>query len=310
MFSKLLIMPYTKNLSERIAEMRRLIDKADYVLIGAGAGLSAAAGLDYSGKEFQKEFRPWIERYGFTDLYTSSFYPFETEEERWAYWAKHIWFSRFRPEGTDLYCTLLEAVGQKDYFVITTNVDAQFEKSGFDREKIFATQGDYGYLQARSGSPKTLVYNEQWVKQALEAMDDCRIPTSLIPKHPLTGERMSPNLRCDDSFVEDEQWDRQAAAYRSFVEKTWGKRIVLMELGVGFNTPSIIRFPFEQMAARQPDASLIRFNRDYPQLSLQGVSRFIPFTEDIPTVLKRMNHAGQGIYGQGDDGKEKAETIA
>lgn len=270
MFSKMMIMPYTNNLSERIEEVRHLIDEVDYVLIGAGAGLSAA-GLDYSGKEFEKEFQPWIERYGFTDLYTSSFYPFKTEEERWAYWVKHIWFSRFKPQGRELYRTLLEVVEQKDYFVITTNVDAQFEKSGFDRKKIFATQGDYGYLQARSGSPKTLVYNEEWVKKALKGIDDCRISTELIPHHPQTGELMSPNLRCDDSFVEDEQWDQQAAAYQSFVKKAWNKKLVLIELGVGFNTPSIIRFPFEEMASHNPNVSLIRFNRDYPQLSLQNI---------------------------------------
>ena len=170
--------------------------------------------------------------------------------------------------------------------MITTNVDAQFEKSGFDRKKIFATQGDYGYLQARSGSPKTLVYNEEWVKMALKSIDDCRIPTELIPHHPQTGELMSPNLRCDDSFVEDEQWDQQAAAYQSFVKKAWDKKLVLIELGVGFNTPSIIRFPFEEMAANNPNVSLIRFNRDYPQLSLQNINHYIPFTEDVQTILK------------------------
>lgn len=284
----MMIMPYTNNLSERIEEVRHLIDEADYILIGAGAGLSAVAGLDYSGKEFEKEFQPWIERYGFTDLYTSSFYPFKTEEERWAYWAMHIWFSRFKPQGTELYRTLLKVIEKKDYFVITTNVDAQFEKSGFDRKKIFATQGDYGYLQARSGSPKTLVYNEEWVKMALKSIDDCRIPTELIPHHPQTGELMSPNLRCDDSFVEDEQWDQQAAAYQSFVKKSWNKKLVLIELGVGFNTPSIIRFPFEEMAAQNPNVSLIRFNRDYPQLSLQNINHYIPFTEDVQTILKRL----------------------
>lgn len=282
----MMIMPYTNNLSERIEEVRHLIDEADYILIGAGAGLSAAAGLDYSGKEFEKEFQPWIERYGFSDLYTSSFYPFKTEEERWAYWAKHIWFSRFKPQGTELYRTLLKVIEKKDYFVITTNVDAQFEKSGFDRKKIFATQGDYGYLQARSGSPKTLVYNEEWVKKALKNIDDCRIPTELIPHHPQTGELMSPNLRCDDSFVEDEQWDQQAAAYQSFVKKAWNKKLVLIELGVGFNTPSIIRFPFEEMTANNPKVSLIRFNRDYSQLSLQNINHYIPFTEDVQTILK------------------------
>lgn len=242
-------MTFTNSLSERIAHVGRLIADADYILIGAGAGLSAAAGLDYAGKEFEREFQPWIERYGITDLYSSSFYPFKTEEERWAYWAKHIWFSRFRTGGTELYHNILQLIKGKEYFVITTNVDAQFEKSEFAREKIFATQGDYAYLQARNGSTKTLVYNESWVKQALAATIDCEVPTELIPHHPLTGELMSPNLRCDDTFVEDERWHRQKEAYHEFVGKAWGHKLLLLEFGVGFNTPSIIRFPFEQMAA-------------------------------------------------------------
>ncbi len=277
-------MTSTNNLSERIAHVRRLIDDADYILIGAGAGLSAAAGLDYGGKEFEQEFQPWIERYGITDLYSSSFYPFKTEEERWAYWAKHIWFSRFRPEGAKLYRNILRIIGGKEYFVITTNVDAQFEKSGFAKEKIFATQGDYAYLQAKSGQSQTLFYNELWVKRALAATVDCKIPTELIPLHPQTGELMSPNLRCDDTFVEDEQWHRQAEAYHDFVEKAWNSKLLLLEFGVGFNTPSIIRFPFEQMAASNPNVSLVRFNRDYPQVIQENIHHFTYFTEELNEV--------------------------
>ena len=281
-------MTFTNSLSERIAHVGRLIADADYILIGAGAGLSAAAGLDYAGKEFEREFQPWIERYGITDLYSSSFYPFKTEEERWAYWAKHIWFSRFRTGGTELYHNILQLIKGKEYFVITTNVDAQFEKSEFAREKIFATQGDYAYLQARSGSTKTLVYNESWVKQALAATIDCKVPTELIPHHPLTGELMSPNLRCDDTFVEDERWHRQKEAYHEFVGKAWGHKLLLLEFGVGFNTPSIIRFPFEQMAASNSNVSLVRFNRDYPQLMQENVFNFTCFTEELGDVVKRL----------------------
>ncbi|MBW4898939.1 Sir2 silent information regulator family NAD-dependent deacetylase [Prevotella denticola] len=283
-------MTFTNSLSERIAHVGRLIADADYILIGAGAGLSAAAGLDYAGKEFEREFQPWIERYGITDLYSSSFYPFKTEEERWAYWAKHIWFSRFRTGGTELYHNILQLIKGKEYFVITTNVDAQFEKTEFAKEKIFATQGDYAYLQVRSGSTKTLVYNESWVKQALAATIDCKVPTELIPHNPLTGELMSPNLRCDDTFVEDERWHRQKEAYHEFVGKAWGHKLLLLEFGVGFNTPSIIRFPFEQMAASNSNVSLVRFNRDYPQLMQENVFNFTCFTEELGVVVKRLSN--------------------
>ena len=283
-------MTFTNSLSERIAHVGRLIADADYILIGAGAGLSAAAGLDYAGKEFEREFQPWIDQYGITDLYSSSFYPFKTEEERWAYWAKHIWFSRFRTGGTELYHNILQLIKGKEYFVITTNVDAQFEKTEFAKEKIFATQGDYAYLQVRSGSTKTLVYNESWVKQALAATIDCKVPTELIPHHPLTGELMSPNLRCDDTFVEDERWHRQKEAYHEFVGKAWGHKLLLLEFGVGFNTPSIIRFPFEQMAASNSNVSLVRFNRDYPQLMQENVFNFTCFTEELRVVVKRLSN--------------------
>lgn len=283
-------MTFTNSLSERIAHVGRLIADADYILIGAGAGLSAAAGLDYAGKEFEREFQPWIERYGITVLYSSSFYPFKTEEERWAYWAKHIWFSRFRTGGTELYHNILQLIKGKEYFVITTNVDAQFEKTEFAKEKIFATQGDYAYLQARNGSTKTLVYNESWVKQALAATIDCKVPTELIPHHPLTGELMSPNLRCDDTFVEDERWHRQKEAYHEFVGKAWEHKLLLLEFGVGFNTPSIIRFPFEQMAASNSNVSLVRFNRDHPQLMQENVFNFTCFTEELGVVVKRLSN--------------------
>ncbi len=279
-------MTSTANFSERIDHVRRLIAEADSVLIGAGAGLSAAAGLEYSGTAFEREFRPWMERYGIADLYSSSFYPFQTEEERWAYWAKHIWFARFRLGGTELYCKLKQLVAEKEHFVITTNVDAQFEKSGFAPSRIFATQGDYAYLQARSGKPQTLVYNEQWVEKAIAATHDCKIPTTLVPHHPQTGEPMSPNLRCDATFVEDNRWHCQANAYRHFVERAWNGKLLLLEFGVGFNTPDIIRFPFEKMLASHPHINLVRFNRDHPQLMmLQGSPRFTGFAENLTDVV-------------------------
>lgn len=281
-------MPSTASFSARLEATRQLIAEADYVLIGAGAGLSAAAGLEYSGEAFEREFQPWIERYGITDLYSSSFYPFPSEEELWAYWARHIWFSRFQPSATELYLKLLECVKQKDYFVITTNVDAQFEKAGVAKERIFATQGDYAYLQARSGNPKTLVYNEEWVKEALAATHDCRIPARLVPHHPQTGELMSPNLRCDATFVEDAHWHTQAERFQEFVEKAFERKLLLLEFGVGFNTPVIIRFPFEKIALTAPQATLVRFNRDYPQLQFEGIQNFVCFTEELASVIENL----------------------
>ncbi|MBQ7422745.1 MAG: Sir2 silent information regulator family NAD-dependent deacetylase [Prevotella sp.] len=269
-------------------QAKRLITDADRVLIGAGAGLSAAAGLAYAGEDFEHEFRPWIERYGFTDLYSSSFYPFKTEEERWAYWSKHIWFARFRVEGTALYRALLRLVERKNYFVITTNVDAQFEKSGFNKERIFATQGDYAYLQVRSGRSKKLIYNKKWVEKALDSIENCRIPTHLVPRDSDTNELMSVNLRCDDTFVEDAHWHEQARRYGQFVREAQGKRLLLLEFGVGFNTPSIIRFPFEQMAATFPQTALLRFNRDEPQLMTSGIDNYIPFTEDVMGLISKL----------------------
>lgn len=271
-------------MKDKIQQLRQLIADADYVLIGAGAGLSAAAGLDYAGEDFRREFREWINCYGITDLYSASFYPFETEEERWACWAKHIWFARYRPEALPLYRQLFDVVKKKNYFVITTNVDGQFEKAGFDMERIFATQGDYAYFQPASGNPKELYHNHDWVNQVLPLIKDCRIPTELIPHTP-DGKPVSMNLRCDDTFVEDEHWHQQAHRYQSFVEKASTKRLLLLEYGVGFNTPVIIRFPFERMAAGFPQTTLVRFNRDYPQLTTEGVNRFISFTEVLTETM-------------------------
>ena len=279
-------MTSTNDYSHRISKLRELTREADYVLIGAGSGLSSAAGIDYSGKDFQREFKDWIDRYGITDLYSSSFYPFETEEERWACWAKHIWFARYAPEAMPLYKQLLELVKHKDYFVITTNVDGQFEKAGFDPARIFATQGDYGLFQPDSGYPEETYSNREWVEKALPQINDCRIPTELIPKTP-EGQSVSMNLRCDNTFVEDKQWHQQAEAYQDFIQRASAGRLLLLEFGVGFNTPVIIRFPFEQMTARFPETTLVRFNRDYPQLMIPETAKNTTiFTEDISTILK------------------------
>ena len=277
-------MTSTDNYSQRIEQLHQLIADADYVLIGAGAGLSAAAGLDYAGENFRQEFREWINRYGITDLYSASFYPFKTEEELWACWAKHIWFARYRPEALPLYRQLFDVVKEKNYFVITTNVDGQFEKAGFDQDCIFATQGDYAYFQPQSGSPKELYHNQDWVERVLPLIKDCRIPTEMIP-HTSDEKPVSMNLRCDDTFVEDAHWHEQCERYQDFVSSSSDRRLLLLEFGVGFNTPVIIRFPFERMATEWDQTTLVRFNSNEPQPYINGLSRYIVFQENINKVL-------------------------
>ncbi len=281
-------MTYTANYSERIKTFKQQIDQADNIIIGAGSGLSSAAGIDYAGPDFRREFREWIDRYGITDLYSSSFYPFKTDEERWACWAKHIWFARYQPEAKLLYKQLLDLVKDKDYFVITTNVDGQFQKAGFDTERIFATQGDYGLFQPASGYPQETNSNREWVEKVLPHIRDCRIPTELIPTTP-DGQPVAMNLRCDDTFVEDAHWHEQAHRYHDFIEKARNGQLLLLELGVGFNTPVIIRFPFERMTIEFPHTSLVRFNRDYPHTMNRGVRNFTYFTEDINQVFAQVS---------------------
>ena len=278
-------MTSTASYSERISFLRQAVQEADHIIIGAGSGLTTAAGIDYAGDDFRREFAPWIERYGFTDLYTSSFYPFETPEEYWAYWAKHIWFSRYRTGATELYMTLLHQFPEA--FIVTTNVDAQFELAGFPTERIFATQGDYCWFQPASGSPKTLVDNREWVFRVLPLIHDCRIPTEMIPTMP-DGSPASLNLRIDDTFVEDFHWHQQARRYTDFVHRASQDNLLLLEFGIGYNTPGIIRLPFEQMAQRFPHTTLVRFNCDNPEPYIEDMPRFTAFTEDIATVINQM----------------------
>lgn len=253
--------------------------EAEYILIGAGAGLSAAAGIHYSGPDFEEAFADMIEKYGFTDLYSSSFYPFRTEEEKWAYWSRHIDFARFAPEGLPLYKKLLEMVQGKEYFVITTNVDGQFVKAGFDPDKVFEVQGDYGLMQCATACHPKCYSDESIVKQMVARQSDCRIPSELVPVCPVCGGPMEINIRKDRYFVEDERWHELAHKYYDFVDKARSGKLVLLEYGVGYNTPTIIRFPFERMAAEFPQTTLIRVNKDYPEKQTAGIKNYIPLSQ-------------------------------
>ncbi|MHB8072490.1 Sir2 silent information regulator family NAD-dependent deacetylase [Desulfosporosinus fructosivorans] len=279
---------------QRLNAAKEVILDADYILIGGGSGLSAAAGLTYSGKRFTDNFADFIEKYGLEDMYAASFYPFKTDEELWAHWARHIDVNRFSQPATQLYRDLLVLVQDKQYFVLTTNVESQFAKAGFPQEKIFATQGDYAYLQCAKGCHDKLCYNEDLVKQMLRETHNCQIPTTLVPKCPVCGEAMDVNLRHNEFFVQDEAWYEAAKHYETFLKKSTGKRIVYLELGVGFNTPTIIRFPFEQMTYQNPKATLVRINKDYPKGAKENVTRTVAFDEDMAKITEYLleeNHA-------------------
>ena len=276
----------TEDYSKRIERAARAIYDSKKLVIGAGAGLSAAAGLEYNGRRFTENFNPFIEKYEMQDLYTSSFYPFNTQEEKWAYWARHISLNRYETQVTELYQELLELVSSKEYFVITTNVESQFEKAGFEKAKIFEVQGNYAWLQCGTACHDKLYYNEQIISGMLEQISDCRIPSYLVPKCPFCGGNMEVNLRKDKYFVQDNNWYNSESNYEKFIYLTKDKPTVFLELGVGYNTPGIIRFPFEIMVKANHHAVLIRINRDYLNGMRENEGSTVSFCEDMMTVIK------------------------
>lgn len=256
---------------ERIARLKEEIRTADAVVIGAGAGLSTSAGLTYSGERFNRYFYDFAEWFGIRDIYSGGFYPFPDDETRWAWWARHIYFNRYIDAPKPVYKELLELVKDKDYFVITTNVDHQFQRASFDKKRLFYMQGDYGLFQAVDGRNGKTYDNEEWVMKAMEAQgfvkDDVdvfqvpedgklsmRIPTELIPKSPDDGSEVTMNLRADDSFDEDEGWHRASGAYSDFLRRHEGLHVLYLELGVGANTPVIVKYPFWQMTMANENA--------------------------------------------------------
>ena len=271
---------------KRLDKAYDAINDADYILVGAGAGFSAAAGIEYSGKRFEDNFNDFIEKYGLTDMYSSGFYPFKTPEEKWAYWARHVYMNRYSVGKTRLYEQLLDLVKDKDYFALTTNVDHQFWINGFEDERIFATQGDYGLFQCSQPCHKKLYPNRDFVFDAIENTKDCRIPSELIAKCPVCGKEMALNLRVDNTFVEDEKWMEMYKNYSKYLQHVnEDKSIVFLELGVGFNTPAIIRYPFEQMTYDNPNTTLIRLNRSSAQAIPQNKDKTICFDESISEIF-------------------------
>ena len=254
MFSRNQTTKSTENFSDNIEKLKEKFHTADAVVIGAGAGLSAAAGFTYSGERFEKYFSDFRKKYGFEDMYSGGFYPYQTPEEHWAYWSRYIFVNRYQDAPKPVYENLLKLVADKDYFVITTNVDHCFQKAGFDKKRLFYTQGDYGLFQCSEPCCQETFDNEDVIREMAERQKDMKIPTELLPVCPHCGKPLTMNLRSDDKFVEDEGWHLAAERYEDFLRTRAGQKILFLELGVGYNTPVIIKYPFWQMTVKNPNA--------------------------------------------------------
>ncbi len=276
-----------KNLvyEEQVERLRDAIDAADSIVVGAGAGLSTAAGFRYSGERFASLFQDFIVKYGLRDMYSAGFYPFPTPEEQWAYWSRHIWYNRYVPAPKNTYVKLHELVKGKDYFVITTNVDHQFQVSGFDKQRLFYTQGDYGLWQCSKPCHEKTYDNYDTVKSMVEQQRDMRVPSELVPMCPVCGKPMSMNLRSDDTFVEDEGWHVAARRYHDFLNSHDTGNVLYLELGVGGNTPGIIKFPFWRRVHDNPDATYACVNYGEAFAAREILDRSILVDADIDQVL-------------------------
>ncbi len=268
-------------------QLRTALRDCDAVVIGAGSGLSAAAGFTYTGERFEKHFSDFAAKYGIRDMYSGGFYPFATPEEHWAYWSRYIYINRYMDAPKPVYDDLLKLVADKDYFVITTNVDHCFQKAGFDKKRLFYTQGDYGLFQCSEPCCQETFENEAVIREMVEQQENMKIPTELLPVCPHCGRPLTMNLRSDGRFVEDEGWHRAAERYENFLRTHEGQRILFLELGVGYNTPVIIKYPFWQMTAKNPDAIYACINQGQTACPREIERRAICADADIGTVLHK-----------------------
>ncbi|MBB5226745.1 Sir2 silent information regulator family NAD-dependent deacetylase [Treponema ruminis] len=284
--------------------IKSLLQNADSVLIGAGAGLSTSAGFTYSGSRFQKYFADFEKKYGFHDMYSGGFYPYKTLEENWAYWSRQIYLNRFVKAPLPVYEKLFELVKNKNYFVLTTNVDHCFQKAGFDKSRLFYTQGDYGLWQCSEPCHKKTYDNQLFVEKMVREQgfvihDDgglelpengfggikMTVPSELVPRCKACGKPMSMNLRADDTFVEDEGWNKAAGRYEDFLNKNKDDRIVFLELGVGGNTPGIIKYPFWKMTYANPKAVYVCINKGEAEVPGEIENQSICVNNDIYETL-------------------------
>ena len=286
MFSKNRTKEFTENCSKQIDWLRTGLDTADAILIGAGAGLSASAGLTYSGERFERYFSDFHRKYGITDMYSGGFYPYHTLEEYWAWWSRHIFYNRYVDAPLSVYQELLALVKDKDYFVLTTNVDHQFQRAGFDKSRLFYTQGDYGLWQCSKACHNRTYDNEAAVRQMVAQQQDMKIPTQLVPRCPVCSAPMTMNLRCDDAFVEDRGWYAAQSRYRSFLEQHRQDNILYLELGVGSNTPGIIKYPFWRFTLENQNALYACVNQGQAYAPREIAERAICLDWDIGQLLE------------------------
>lgn len=277
-----------RDYSEQIDKIKEAIRQADAILIGAGAGLSSSAGFTYSGERFHENFRDFEEKYGFQDMYSGGFYPFSAPEEFWAYWSRYVMINRYANPPKPVYENLLSIVKDKEYFVLTTNVDHCFQKAGFDRKRLFYTQGDYGLFQCSVPCHDQTYDNEEEIRKMYRAQKDRKIPTELIPHCPICGKPMKMNLRADDTFVQDSGWYEALERYQQFVRNYRDKKLLLLELGVGGNTPVIIKYPFWNFTLKNVDALYVCVNRGEAVCPREIKARSILIEADIGEVLLKL----------------------
>ena len=285
MFSKIQTTKSTENIWDNIEKLKEKIRTADAVVIGAGAGLSTAAGFTYSGERFEKYFSDFRKKYGIEDMYSGGFYPYQTPEEHWAYWSRYIFVNRYQDAPKPVYENLLKLVADKEYFVITTNVDHCFQKAGFDKKRLFYTQGDYGLFQCSEPCCQETFDNKDIIFEMLKQQKDMKIPTELLPVCPHCGKPLTMNLRSDDKFVEDEGWHRAAERYENFLRTHANEKILFLELGVGYNTPVIIKYPFWQMTAKNPNATYVCINQGQAICPLEIRHKSICINYDILSII-------------------------
>lgn len=294
-----------RSYEDKLSDIKELTANADAIVIGAGAGLSTSAGFTYSGERFDKYFSDFKERYKFTDMYSGGFYPYETLEEHWAFWSRYIYINRYMDAPKPVYDNLYELVKDKDYFVITTNVDHCFQKAGFDKHRLYYTQGDYGLFQCSEPCHKKTYDNEDIIRkmvmaQGYEFKDDgslylpegrnlkLTVPSELVPYCPECGKPMSMNLRADNTFVEDEGWHVAAKRYEQFLERHKNLNIVFIELGIGYNTPVIIKYPFWQMTDKWQHAHYICLNYGQAYAPDEIKDKSVCVNKDIDEVIRRL----------------------
>lgn len=288
MSSRTATMKSINGCSDKIEQLQKELTDADIIVIGAGAGLSASAGFTYSGSRFEDNFQDFIKKYGFQDMYSAGFYPYKTLEEYWAYWSRYIYINRYQNIPKNTYNNLLKLVQNKDYFVLTTNVDHCFQKAGFDKHRLFYMQGDYGLWQCSKSCHNQTYDNEVMIRKMAAEQKNMLVSSELVPHCPVCGAPMSMNLRADNTFVEDSGWHKAKDRYQDFIYQHKGQHLLYLELGVGSNTPGIIKYPFWQMTYQNPNAvySCINLLETYSPAEIKKQS--ICIGGDIGDVLEKL----------------------